>query len=512
MDQELQDSDFAALRAREAEHAGSLPAFLPDAGRRRGDGSRREVVLVGAGAVSLMTAWQLVREGFAVTVLDAGPDPRTLPDWRQMGCTFSGYGARVFSLTEARQHHASAPAQAGNKAYRQAVDEGGWRCLPDEDMSAADRAWIATHERIPGWLLEQYGHTIEAFNVESAPLWQAMRELEPDVFAASTFCPRLVRTYLDAAGLERAGEREAGLGWPAREMSADQVRRQMPALAAAVDSGEIYGALSVHGFSVDIHAFGRNLIDALARAGVAFHWSTRIEAIDHDDSGRVRGLVGSHGPVRAESYVLSPGAFGNGLLAGTASADTIAAVVGTWVSILNDAPTLDCPLKIARRGFGASGPAQGANVIPVVDADGRGRLHVSSGHGFLGLRPQALSERFVDMLGETARDTARRYFPGQSRRSGGEANLQASLRYCIRPWTPTGLGLFESVPTVGGGALIVAAGHNTGGFAQAPAIARAVAATLNGAPHPMQTLYHPRRFASFVETAPGAVPASDVAE
>jgi glycine/D-amino acid oxidase-like deaminating enzyme len=40
---------------------------------------------------------------------------------------------------------------------------------------------------------------------------------------------------------------------------------------------------------------------------------------------------------------------------------------------------------------------------------------------------------------------------------------------------------------------VVAAGHGTGGFTQAPAVAEAVTATLEGRVHPMQALYDPER-------------------
>ncbi|WP_217189303.1 hypothetical protein [Streptomyces buecherae] len=69
----------------------------------------------------------------------------------------------------------------------------------------------------------------------------------------------------------------------------------------------------------------------------------------------------------------------------------------------------------------------------------------------------------------------------------------------MRPWTATSLGLYHvearqprTAPQQGG-LFIVTGGHNTGGFAQSPAIGRAVLASVCGASHPMHTLYHPDR-------------------
>jgi D-amino-acid dehydrogenase len=66
-------------------------------------------------------------------------------------------------------------------------------------------------------------------------------------------------------------------------------------------------------------------------------------------------------------------------------------------------------------------------------------------------------------------------------------------RFCVRPWTASSLGVFEVIPTVEGGRLVITGGHNTGGFAQAPAIAAAVLAELTGRRHTMDVLYHPLR-------------------
>ena len=65
-------------------------------------------------------------------------------------------------------------------------------------------------------------------------------------------------------------------------------------------------------------------------------------------------------------------------------------------------------------------------------------------------------------------------------------------RACVRPWTATGLGIFESTGTDRDGSFIITGGHNTGGFAQAPAVAMAVLAAIERRSHPMHTLYHPK--------------------
>jgi D-amino-acid dehydrogenase len=97
-------------------------------------------------------------------------------------------------------------------------------------------------------------------------------------------------------------------------------------------------------------------------------------------------------------------------------------------------------------------------------------------------------------------DSIKHFFPTAYSEALQSGLLSASRRYCVRPWTSSSLGVFEAISTAQGGKLIIAGGHNTGGFAESPAIALAVLAALRGEFHPMHQLYHPNRFASFSAT------------
>ncbi|MEM7587932.1 MAG: FAD-binding oxidoreductase, partial [Acidobacteriota bacterium] len=90
-------------------------------------------------------------------------------------------------------------------------------------------------------------------------------------------------------------------------------------------------------------------------------------------------------------------------------------------------------------------------------------------------------------------ETARRYFPRATTQAANDGSLAQGRKACVRPFTCTGLGIFDVSATADGGRVVIASGHNTGGFAQSPAVADAVALTLAGQPHPMQALYDPER-------------------
>jgi D-amino-acid dehydrogenase len=136
-------------------------------------------------------------------------------------------------------------------------------------------------------------------------------------------------------------------------------------------------------------------------------------------------------------------------------------------------------------------------VVPARDAQGRPVLHCSSGHGFLGVKPGQLKQALTEELARCALDTAQDLFPDKFERARRSGLLDGPPSFCVRPWTPSGLGLFEQQPTASGGVLLMTGGHNTGGFAQSPQVAEAVAAALDGRMHPMHALYHPERFSAF---------------
>ncbi|MEA2498746.1 MAG: hypothetical protein QOH26_1151, partial [Actinomycetota bacterium] len=197
---------------------------------------------------------------------------------------------------------------------------------------------------------------------------------------------------------------------------------------------------------------------------------------------------------RASNYVISPGVYGGDLLHGTASEDKLQGVLGVWITIPNLSPQMTHSIKSARKGH----PAEDANITVTTDERERSVLVIGSGYGYTGLDPSSIDAEQLDLLYEATEDTARFLFPKGYEAAVEDGSLLASRRLCIRPWTASGLGLFEVQETDDGGRCIVTGGHNTGGFTQSLSVAQAVRATLLHRPHPMQELYHPNRLQGFL--------------
>ena len=456
----------------------------------------KTVVLAGSGIVNLITAYYLLKSGYSIRIFDQSPDPLTRPDWQLLGCSAGGGDSRIFSLNEARHHFVNSRHYEGDivSPFKRTITDDGFLAIPPCSLKPRDLKWNERFEAVTRDLATRFNEDIIAFNRESEPLWREMIAANSVIFQKSGFKSGLFRLYATREKFERATVTEAAIGSLKHILNPDEIAGELPALRDALEANAIVGALEVKGFSVNIHPLIDNLIAWLSSRGAEFHWQVKIDGIERDRRGLVKGLKAGSQNIQACHYVISLGAYSQELLAGFASSDAVAPVIGLWLTIPNLTPILDCPLKIARAGFASQGAAEGANIVPGVNRDGHPVIHLSSGHGYLGFENESRPYRDELGLGRAVEETARNIFP----KARWTADTHHALnrdgrRACVRPWTATGLGIFESTETDQDGSFIITGGHNTGGFAQAPAVAMAVLASLERRSHPMHLLYNPNR-------------------
>ncbi len=461
----------------------------------------RTVAMVGAGVVNLITSYYLVQAGYRVSIFDGSPEPGNDANWSRYGCTYGGNDARMFSMAEARHHliKPHRPSEPAGWEFDRSIVAQGWSCCATDTLTTKDADWKENYQLVPPWLPESLNHEIIAFNRESAPLWEALRATEPDLFSDVGYTSPVIRLYATQQQLEQGILFEQSIGSYQRILDRSELAQEQPALQEAIKQGAVAGAIEVIGFTLNIHRFTRKLIGRLLAMGVNFSWDTRIERVARDEANFVCGLIAHENIFRAQHYVLSPGAYGNDLLKGTESENKIASVVGMWLTIPDEDRCLKSSLKISRTGYAAPGAAEGANVIIGLDQAGQPIIHISTGHGYIGSNPGNLDREHLNALFYAVKHTALTYFPKSYTLAQATGMIEQSFRYCVRPWTPSGLGLFERIPAENQGLMIVAAGHTTGGFAQSPSVAIAVLAALAGDAHPMHRAYHPGRIESFID-------------
>jgi len=483
---------FEILERESTRHTlGSLP-FAREALAPRHD---RTVALIGAGLVNLITAHALQKAGYALRIIDAGPDPRDDAPWLIYGCSRGGGDARMFSLSEMNNYHDKRGVRTRNQQFRHSVQERGWAIYREETLSRDEWRWIEDFEALPMWLAHRYTEDIFAFNRESYDLWMQWQESDPALFAASFCRDGIVRLFDSLATFEAKTVVQQRLGAVRRVLSAEQIAAEHPALADAVHEGYIAGGVDEVGFTIMAHEFMHELLDGLARNSAKFDWNTEVKQVLFDKSGHVIGLEADGLMLEAHDYVVSPGAYGRAVLDHTRSRGQIHGVLGVWLTLPNADPQLSHSLKLRRTGH----IVDATNITLARGGVGGAPLLVlGSGYGYTGADVRNIEPPHLEAMYEGLVDTAQKYFRPSYELAVSTGDIKETFKYCVRPWTPTGLGVFEQVATRAGGKYVVTGGHNTGGFAQAPAVAQAVLAALDGREHPMHYLYHPNRATMFL--------------
>jgi len=472
---------------------------------RSADGNT--VLLVGAGLVNLITAHTLQRAGYSVRLVDSGPDPRNAAAWGSYGASRGGDDARMFTLSEMDSYNDRELSASMNSQFRRPVDELGWNVHFKGTLSRVEEAWISEFESIPIWLAKRYNDDIFAFSRESKSLWERWIHDDPELFQASVLREGILRIYSDPTRFAAQVRRQDYLGATKKVLSADAVAAEHPALADAVSAGRIAGGIFVVGFTINAHKFMHQLLDRLERGGAVFEWNQPARNLLFDAQGHVRGVrtLSAHTEAvhpsssisEAAHYVVSPGAYGDALLGGTRSHGRIHGVLGVWLRLPNLTPPLTHSLKLARTGH----ITEDANITVATDAQGQPVLIIGSGYGHTGVDARNIDGRLLARLYQGMADTAEKYFPRSHERAVLDGTLEASFKYCVRPWTASSLGIFEMLPARGGGRCVITGGHNTGGFAQAPAVAQAVLAAVSGREHAMHESYDPERSSAFLSTS-----------
>lgn len=489
------DAYFEALKALERAFTTRYDARY-HAGKRRVSASRR-VTLIGGGLVNLITAHHLSELHYDVEIIDARPDPRADADWTSFGCSRGGDDARMFTLSEMDNYNCREIHESMNTAFQRSVSEFGWATHYAGSLSQAEQRWVAEFESIPTWLADSYNDDIFSLTRESKGLWDAWIDSDPQLFEHSLIREGVLRIYSDMGNLEAAVARQSRIGATRSILSGADVAREQPALAAAVDEGHIAGGINVVGFTINAHKFMRLLLERLEAKGVRTRWNQPAQHLVFDGRGNVAGVRLSDGMLTTENIVISPGAYGRTLLNGTASETKINGVLGAWLRLPNIDSSLRNSLKLARKGH----VTEDANITVATDESGAPIMIIGSGYGYTGVDATNIDARLLKVMYEGLIDTAQKYFPAAYRAAMAAGDLESELKYCVRPWTSSSLGIFEAIPTAGSGHCIITGGHNTGGFAQAPVVGKAVAALLSGEAHPMHRLYHPDRATTFLSSA-----------
>ncbi len=447
-------------------------------------------ILVGGGIVNLMSALRLVEDGCAVTIIESSPSPLERHDWTQYGCSHGGHDARMYSATEYDNYNEKGSSLYHNMGdvFTKPVTEGGWLARDSKELTEVETAWSGMFKRLPPWLARAFTSEIYDIGARSLRLWEDIFARAPLLREHGGYRSGLLRTYADPVKLEESARLQSSRGMLEDVLSTAQIARRYPVFSNACSSGLIHGGLEIKGFTVQIHAFARALIGHLQRQGVQFRWNCRASSFVRTRTGLISGVDTGGKVLTGNHYVISPGAYGLDILSDFKSRELLHGVLGVWCALPRSPEQLTRSVKIKR----AAKINEDCNATLATDRQGQPILVLGSGYGYVGSTPANVSDQQLAFLFSELEQLAAGFFPDEYRAARASGLLERSKRFCVRPWTPTGLGVFE-VQAAKHGLAIVTGGHNTGGFAIAPAVASAVASALTGQVETTHWSFHPGR-------------------
>lgn len=402
-----------------------------------------QVCVLGAGIVGLATAWQLVQQGHAVTVID-----RAAPGAGASG----GNGAQL------------------SYSYVQPLaDASIWRQLPKLLLSPDSPLKVRPQLDPLQWrwglafLAACNARTsrdttarLLALAAESRHAFERMRaELAPDCDFSATGKLVLYASEAGLAGARAQVELQRTMGSVQRMVSPQECVALEPALASY--AGQIAGAVHTPSeCAADCLKVCEALALALQARGVRFVLDTEVHGFDVRQ-GRIAAVRTTGGDVPADAFVMA---------LGTAS-HRLARTLGTWLAVY--------PLK----GYSITvdvDPAPGAaprvsvtdSARKVVFARIGGRLRVAGMAELVGHDARIPAARIETLVAAT-----RAVFPHASAMTG----LQPWTG--MRPATPTGLPIIGRLPGAPRN-MLFNTGHGALGFTLAFGSAQRVTAALDG--------------------------------
>ena len=446
-------------------------------------------LVVGTGVVNLVSAYVLARQNHSLVLIDQGPCPLDHQDWKKLGCTFGGENVRMYTYTEADNYNEKGSQLYGGmgEAFDQVIDDDGWLVRPKSTLNAQERSWIDDFHAVSPVDALQFAEDIYHVNIESGTLWESWIREAPELFEDIDLLQGILRIYSEREDFEAARQLHQRLGSFSHSIAVDKVADQYPVFEHAKQSDMLGGYMITKGFTLRVQDLCKKIIRYLMDYGAEFRWNTTFTDILLDPLGQVAGLLIDDRFERYRNYVISPGAYAGTSLHNTQTNNQLHGVLGTWLTIPNLYPELKHSMKIHKTGH----VGEDTN-ITLIKQGGRPVLVLGSGYGYVGnSNRNHVENEELEGIFTSLKHTARTYFPEAYEEAA--PYIDTTKKYCVRSWTPTGLGIFEAIATLDGGRLIITGGNNTGGFTQAPYIAEAVAAMIREEYHPLHRLFHPRR-------------------
>ncbi|MCB2137613.1 MAG: D-amino acid dehydrogenase [Rhodobacteraceae bacterium] len=395
-----------------------------------------KVAVLGAGVVGVATAYQLVKDGHSVTVIDRAAAPAEFTSFANAGLVAPGHAYAWGS-----------PAAPGMM----------WRSLLRDDQAIRFRPRLSPRQWrwMAAFLRQCTAERAAANTALKARLCQYSQRMLDQVVSETGVrydgrSGGLLYFYRSQTRFEAAGRKAdllRGEGLEVRALSRDEVIATDPGLETARDAiaGGLFAPTDASG---DARLFTRALADVCAEKGVDFRFGTEVTGLGKT-SGGIRSVMTSAGPVETDAVVLCLGVFSPYLARTLGLRLPIYPVKGYSVTVpagdLVKAPTI--------------GGVDEENLLAYCPMGDRLRLTATA--EIAGYATTHVPADFKVMLAR-----ARELFGDRLGASG------ISYWAGLRPMTPTGLPIVDRAPV---GNLFINTGHGHMGWTMSNGCARMIA-------------------------------------
>ncbi|MFP3437509.1 NAD(P)/FAD-dependent oxidoreductase [Pantoea ananatis] len=450
----------------------------------------RNVIFVGAGITNLISAFVLQKNGYNVKIFDSAPEPNS--DWIEQGCTFGGENARMFTFTEMDNYGRQSFTENIANPFSKPITQGGWDIRKNRS-SVDEELWSKQYSNIPSWLASSYNDDIFSLSNEASHLWKDLLGHEvfnhDDVFVKKD----ILRLYSTKKKLDAAVARHSRIVNGVKLLNCKELANYNSALSPAINSGLIEGGFFVPGFTVMVHNLAKRIIKWICQNGGSISWNSRVSAVSFGHK-KINLLINDMDKEFEDSHlVMSPGVYDKSLLRSTPWENKIHGVLGCWGKVKLKAGMFQHSFKLTRENH----TAEDSNITVTSDRNGNSELIFGSGYGWTGLDHNNINSVEYKYLKEGVLDTIYKFTEGLSENNSTDDAALQGVRYCVRPWTASSLGIYGDVYPDSKNAFILTGGHNTGGFAQSPIIAEAILSSINGQGNILHSIYHPNRLDEF---------------
>ena len=260
------------------------------------------VIVLGGGVIGVSVAWNLARDGHAVTLVDRQPGPAMETSFANAGQISPGYaapwagpGVPLKALTWLTMKHAPL-------VIRPRLDPAMWLWIAAMLRNCTAARYAVNKARMVR-LAEYSRDCMIALRGELALDYDGRQKGTLQVFRT--------QKQLDGADKDVAVLRERGVAFEL--LDRDGVVAAEPALAAVRD--KFVGALRLPGDETgDCRLFTQALAADAARLGVAFRWETAVDALE-TGGGRLAAVRCGSERLEADAVVVALGAYAPRLLA-----------------------------------------------------------------------------------------------------------------------------------------------------------------------------------------------------